>query len=262
MIDFTPIVTFPLGPLTIYVHGLMMGIGMLVAYFLIHREVKQGADNRLQVELVDAMVLWAVVGGMIGARLLYVSLNYHLYDNIIEVFKIWEGGIVSFGGFIGGMVAVLLYLRYKKAPIGAWTDLLTPYLWLGLAIGRIGDFLSWAEIGSGTSLPWGIVVAGDVPRHPAQIYSTIVLLLITWWLLWLRKEKKLFSGGVALAGFAVYGLFRFLIEYIRDYPGSEYLFFYRDFAQIVSGLFVVLAGGLFVVLWKKHHTTPVSNKKS
>lgn len=254
MIQFTPIFEIPLGPIAIYTHGLMIAVGILVGYFLMRQEVRRRPEFSL--ELFDSAVFWSVLSGIIGARLLYVALNYHLYSNVADVLKLWEGGMISFGGLIGGFGAAAVYFKLKiksqkSGSILTWLDMGTPYVFLGWGIARIGDFLSWSEIGSVTSLPWGIVVGTDSPRHPAQLYSTVAFTGMFFLYKWLSRQKQL-VGFVFSAGVIGYGVIRFLTEFVRDYPDSEYRFAYGTFAQAMSLGLVIL--GIILYYYSCYYT--------
>lgn len=232
MITFQPIEFIHLGPVAVSTHSLLMVIGIAVAYW----RLKVFARNqKLSTDILDSAVWWGVLGGIISARGLYVLLNIQLYTSIIDVFKVWEGGLVSFGGLLGGLGAAIIFLKRKKQPIIRWLDGGMLYILLGWAIGRIGDLISWGEIGSPTTLPWGLIVNGDVPRHPAQLYETI-LLLIGFGIIKLLHQKGYLQkpGTLFAASLTFYGFNRFIIELVRDYPNSEYLFSYNHFAQLIS----------------------------
>lgn len=251
MIFFTPKISLPLGPITIYTHGLMIAVGMLVGFFLLRREIKKKAPPDLNA--FDSCVGWSLLGGIIGSRLLYVFLNLYLFENWVEVFKLWEGGLISFGGLIGGYLTAVFYLKLKKKEIWPWFDISAPYLFLGWGIARIGDFISWGEIGAPTKLFWGVVVEGDVARHPAQLYSTVVLLLTFFIFIKLRQKIKI-KGMIFSLALIGYGLKRFLMEFARDYPDSEYLFDYGLFAQGMS-LIMVVAGIILIVHFLRSQTS-------
>ncbi len=248
MIIFNSIETVALGPVSIYVHGLFMALGVLVAYLALRREAgKRG----IAVEHLDGILYAGVLGGLLGARVLYVVLNWQLYDSVWSLFKVWEGGLVSFGGLGGGILAAFLYMKLKKLTYWKIADLAGPYLLLGWGVGRIGDLLAWDEIGTASELPWALAVDGDIPRHPAQLYSSIALIGLFLGLQYFVKRRDKVGGGLVFgASLVSYGLFRFLIEFVRDYPESEYLFSYRSFAQIVSAV-VVLGGATIIFLARK-----------
>lgn len=245
MITYTPIDAIHLGPLPIYTHGLFMAIGIGVAYFFLRREALQ---KKIQPELIDNMLFAGVLSGIIGARLLYVMLNLHLYNSLFDVFKVWEGGLVSFGGLVGGIVGGLVYIWYKKALLWSIADISAPYLLLGWGIGRVGDLLAWEEIGTASSLPWAFIVNDDVPRHPAQLYSIIVLIsLFIIVQFWLKLHLIRYRSVVFGISLFFYGTFRFFVEFVRDYPNSEYLFSYQQFAQMISGVIAICGLGMVIL---------------
>lgn len=245
MITYTPIPFLHFGPLSLSTHGLMFAIALLVASILARREVRLKKWN---VEVFDNAVFWGALGGFVGTRLLYVVVNFHLYqDDFWGIFRVWEGGLISFGGLVGGVVTAAWNLHIKKQKVWQWLDMATPYLFLGWGIGRIGNFLPWEIIGTPTSLPWGIVVSEDVSRHPVQLYSAGALILFAVLFSFLKKKIHLRTGMWFCLGMITYGAFRFCIEFLRDYTISEYVINYRTFAQTFSVLLVV-CGAFF--LWR------------
>lgn len=228
-----------------------MVIGIAIAYWRLRGFAQK---RKLSLDLLDSAVGWGVAGGILGARLLYVALNLQLYDSIVDVFKIWEGGLVSFGGLLGGLGAAVIYLKVKQQPIIPWLDGGMLYILLGWAIGRIGDLISWGEIGSPTTLPWGLIVNGDRPRHPAQFYETL-LLLIGFGIIRLLHQKGYLQKPGTLFGtsLAFYGLNRFMIEFVRDYPNSEYLLSYNLFAQFISVSLFVFGLIIYVIRKQRLH---------
>ncbi|MBI4407450.1 MAG: prolipoprotein diacylglyceryl transferase [Candidatus Kerfeldbacteria bacterium] len=251
MITFQPIEFIHLGPLAISTHALLMVIGIALAYWRLRVFAQQ---QKLPVDFLDTAVCWGVLGGIVGARILYVALNIQLYDSVFDVLKVWEGGLVSFGGLLGGLIGAMIFLQVKKQPVLRWLDAGMLYILLGWAIGRIGDLISWGEIGSPTSLPWGMIVNGDVPRHPAQLYETL-LLLIGFAIIRLAHRKGYLHKPGTLFGVALafYGLNRFIIELVRDYPNSEYWFSYGYFAQGIS-LILLAVGIICSVLFARRYT--------
>lgn len=246
MITYTPIPFIHLGSLPISTHGLMFAIALLVANFIARREVRRRGWD---VDIFDSAIFCGAIGGFIGTRLLYVIVNFHLYrDDVWGIFRVWEGGLISFGGLIGGVLTAVWYLHHKKIFVLPWLDMATPYIFLGWGIGRIGNFLPWEIIGTPTSLPWGIVVSNDVPRHPVQLYSSLGLLIIAGIIGALKKRFTFVHGMWFGIGMIAYGLFRFAIEFLRDYETSEYVINYRTFAQTLS--LVLILYGIGFILWQ------------
>ncbi len=251
MITFQPIEFIHLGPLALSTHALLMLIGIAIAYWRLRAFTQQ---QKLSVDILDNAVFWGVLGGMIGARTLYVILNIQLYQSVLDAFKIWEGGLVSFGGLLGGLAGAMIFLQVKKQPVLRWLDGGMLYILLGWAIGRIGDLVSWGEIGSPTSLPWGMIVNGDLPRHPAQLYETLLLLIGFIAIRFLHHKGYLHKTGTLFGvALAFYGFNRFMIELVRDYPNSEYLFSYNNFAQLASAALFVFGFLVYLVSKKRWH---------
>ena len=249
MINFTPIEYFSLGFIIISTHGLMIAIGVLIAYLFLRKEAK---EQGTKIKTIDDLMTWAIIGGIVGARIFYVALNPQYYQNIIDAFKVWEGGLVSFGGIIGGVLAMYVYTRIKRLNFLDIADLVIPYGLLGWGIGRIGDFLSWGEFGTVTSMPWGINVGEGVGRHPTQLYTLFILLAGFFIIQKLKKSKqKKFAGYYFLLSVGFYFTHRFLLEFIRDYPGDSSIISYNLFAQAVSFLLIILSLYFFIVFRKR-----------
>ncbi|HED04706.1 MAG TPA: prolipoprotein diacylglyceryl transferase [Candidatus Fraserbacteria bacterium] len=249
-IPFEPIRQIMLGPLTVRTFGTLVAIGFAVAYVAARRDIRR---HKLDVAAFESLFLWMVLGGLVGARLLYVALNFDLYSNPIDILKVWEGGLVSYGGLLGGATAAWLYIRRKRLAFWLYADRIAPFIFLGWSFGRLGDFISGQLVGVPSDLPWAVQTAGDLPRHPVQIYAALLLfslfLIVRGLQRYLtRRQLKLPRGSIALAALGFYGIYRFLIEFLRDYPNSEYLFEYRTFSQGVSlGLLLLALAGLW---WK------------
>lgn len=167
--------------------------------------------HQLDAAAFDSLFFWTVLSGLAGARVLYVALNFQLYSNPIDILKLWEGGLVSYGGLLGGTLAAWLYIRYKRLNFWAYADQVTPFVFLGWAFGRLADFLTGQLVGIPSDLPWAVQIAGDVPRHPVQVYATILLLLLFLTVRQLqryvdRKQLKLPNGFIALTALGLYGM--------------------------------------------------------
>jgi phosphatidylglycerol:prolipoprotein diacylglycerol transferase len=195
---------------------------------------------------------WLIVGTVIGARALYVFSYWReefAGHPISEIFMVWRGGLVYYGGLIGASLAAILYARTKALPLWKLADVLAPSIALGCVFGRIGCLMNGCCYGRECDLQWAIhFPAGHrtYPHgvHPTQIYDSLLNLGLYLGLAWLNRRKK-FDGEVFAAYLIGYALLRSFVEVFRgDYP-QHYLGGWATPAQLVSmGILVV-----GVVLW-------------
>jgi len=212
-------ILFQWGPFTLYSYGLLLAIGFLAAVSVaMRRAVRQGIDP----EKVQTICILALISGLIGARLAYVGLNYRQFMAVpLEIIRLDHGGLVFYGGLIGGVTAVAWYLKKAGLSVGPTLDLLVPPLILAHAFGRIGCFLNGCCYGAPTDLPWGVEFHQDagawffaegIHRHPTQLYEALVLfgffVLFSRWKMQ-RPGFLLFLYGL------FYGVWRFINEFLR-----------------------------------------------
>lgn len=238
-------ILFTWGKLNIYSYGLMVALGIITAMFLIEREsVRSGLAKE---KIVD-LIFWIIIWGLVGARLFYIVLYPDVYVRApLDIFKLYEGGLIFFGSLVFGIIAAWVNFRNKKLPVFKTLDILMLYLPLAHAFGRMGCFLNGCCSGKPTSLPWGIVFPGQIDAvHPSQLYSVFALLMI-FLILKLIRRKQLFNGQIFSAYLILYGLKRFLIEFIRDNP---VLWLGLSIYQYIS-LLLIGAGIFSYVLLKK-----------
>jgi len=236
-----------IGPITIYTYGVATALAFLISLLIIRHESKRKGFNP---DLAYDLVLFAMIGGIVGARMVYVLSHWQEFaSNPAQIFAIWQGGLIFYGGLIGGAVAVLALVKARKLPAGKVADIIAPCLAIGSAIGRLGCFSNGCCYGQTTTLPWGITFTNPlssakplgVPLHPTQLYEfsyNIVILGILWW-----ARPKIKSDGLLFWMYVtLYGLFRFIVEFFRANP-----VFY--FGMSASQLFsvVLLATGLTVI---------------
>jgi phosphatidylglycerol:prolipoprotein diacylglycerol transferase len=217
--DFDP-VAFSLGPLQVRWYGLMYLIAFLVGWALGRYRVKQPGSG-WTAEQMDDLVFYIALGVILGGRIGYIlfySFSAFLHNPLV-LFRIWEGGMSFHGGFLGVPLAMALFARkYHK---GFWptVDFIAPLFPPGLFFGRIGNFINGELWGRVTDLPWGVVFrqTGDnLPRHPSQLYQMALegaaLFVIVWLFSAKPRPTMAVSGVFALS----YGLFRFLVEFVRQ----------------------------------------------
>ena len=262
----------PWGALPIYSYGVMLGSSLLFAWYFIMYMGKriEGFDR----ELLASCFTWTAVGAIVGARLLYVLTNLDSYDSIGAWFDLRSGGLVAYGGFLGGFVTAWAFWRLKKIPLVPFADIAVPTLASGLMFTRIGCYLYGCDYGrplrdkapdwlksAGTFPKWDAagfpafacdqtingspayqhhLDAGLLPSdattslavHPTQIYESLAGLALFAFSFWLLTHRR-FRGQVLIAVTAIYGLWRFFIEYLRDDPERGFAFGFST-SQLIS----------------------------
>jgi phosphatidylglycerol:prolipoprotein diacylglycerol transferase len=222
--QFDPI-AIRLGPLAVHWYGLTYLIAFALFLWLAtlraRREPFAGAGWTKHD--VEDLLFWGVLGVVVGGRLGYVLFYKPDYyaSHLLEVFAVWKGGMSFHGGLLGVLVAMALYARRKARPFLQVTDLIAPCVPLGLASGRIGNFINgelWGRAAD-PSLPWAMVFPQSgttLPRHPSPLYQFalegVLLFVLLWW--YARVPRPL--GAVSGAFLVGYGVFRFVAEYFRE----------------------------------------------
>ncbi|HOH59941.1 MAG: prolipoprotein diacylglyceryl transferase [Candidatus Cloacimonetes bacterium] len=243
-------------------YGLFYVLSFVLAYFLYKHTLKLKGIS-LPREEYESAIFYVMLGVILGGRLGYVVFYNFLYylRNPLEIFAVWEGGMSFHGGALGVIIAGLLFCRKYKYSFVDLADAAIPLVAIGLALGRLGNFINAELWGQVSNLPWAMVFpdAGDLPRHPTQLYEMlsegILLGLISYLLL--RKGAR--KGMVFWTFIGGYGIVRFLIEFVRI---PDDISFYRDFGfifgfmsigQFLSMLMVIAAGiGTYIIYRRKH----------
>ena len=199
-----------------YIAGLMLAwwyLGKMTAH-------KKSPTTKLQ---VDDFILWATIGIIFGGRLGYVIFyNPAFYfQNPSDIFQVWDGGMSFHGGFIGVVLATILFCQTNKINLFAFADQIAIVSPMGLFFGRIANFINGELWGGESTLPWAIKFpgGGEIYRHPSQLYEALgeglILFLILNWV-YHRTDAKKYPGLVTGVFFIGYGFARFMIEFIRE----------------------------------------------
>ena len=211
MIHFTPPEELHLfGSFVFNVHSGAFCAGAAAAYIMTYFRLPKDLREHL-----DTISLWMTVGGILGARLLFAAVNFKDMHSFAQIFAFWQGGLISYGGFFGAILAWILYIKKNKLPMDVFCQALSPSALLGWGIGRIGCFLSWnGEIGIPADVPWAFIVGQDVPRHPVMLY--LALSHIAFALLSVPISAKYRINAAAVSLFA-FGAVRMILDYWRQY---------------------------------------------
>ena len=221
--QFNP-VAISVGPLAIHWYGLMYLMAFLQFWWLgKHRILShpQLARNGWTVQQLDDLLFYGVLGVILGGRLgqvLFYEPGYYFSDPA-RILAIWQGGMSFHGGFLGVLLAMAFCAhKWQRAWLDI-TDFIAPLVPLGLAAGRVGNFINgelWGRVAD-PSLPWAMVFprVDDLPRHPSQLYQAGLEGLLLFALLWIYSGKTRPRGAVSGAFLIGYGCFRFLAEYFR-----------------------------------------------
>ena len=220
--QFDPI-AFQIGPVAVRWYGLMYLVAFVLFAALGKYRARQNLLTGWHSRDVDDMLLYGVFGVVLGGRLGYVLFYKPLYylAHPLEIASVWQGGMSFHGGLLGVLVALLLFSRTRHKRWLEVTDFVAPLVPLGLAAGRLGNFINGELWGRVADVPWAMVFppAGPAPRHPSQLYQFALEGLLLFAVLWIYTGRRRPLGapsGLFLVG---YGTFRFVAEYAREPDG-------------------------------------------
>jgi prolipoprotein diacylglyceryl transferase len=237
-----------IGPLRLRAYGLLIALGVFAAVWLADRRWRaRGGEPGT----ISALALWAVPGGLIGARLYHIATDYELYTHHwLNIFKIWQGGLGIWGGIAGGLLGGYIYLRRHHIPLVDMMDVVAPALPLAQAIGRWGNWFNQELFGKPTTLPWGLKIdlahrpaayANSATFHPTFLYESLWNLIVVVLLLAIEKRVRLRRGYLFAAYVALYTFGRFFTEYLRiDFAHKFLGLRLNDWVSVI--VFVIAAG--------------------
>ena len=242
-----------LGPLRLSWYGLMYVFGFVASYLLVRYQMKRKDFGISKLE-VENLYFYLILGLVIGARLGYVlfyDLKMYLADPF-EIVAIWRGGMSFHGGLIGVLIVAIVFCWKNKRSFWKVTDLIIVTAPIGLALGRIGNFINGELWGRVTRVPWGMIFpkGGPLPRHPSQLYESALEGWLLFGILWYLKDKRLPAGGLLAVFLFLYGAFRFFVEFFRE-PDVQLGFVVGSFTmgQVLCTLMMV--GGIVLLIYLK-----------
>jgi len=212
-------IAIAIGPVAIRWYGLMYLAAFGAFWWLGRRRIDRGLAP-IGREQLDDLLFLGVVGVILGGRLGYVIFYKPAYylAHPLEALAIWQGGMSFHGGFLGVLIAMGFFAWRRRVDWWRLMDYIAPLVPLGLASGRLGNFINGELWGRVTDAPWGMVFrgAGSLPRHPSQLYQFalegVALFVLLWWFS-SRPRPRAQVSAVFLLG---YGAFRFIAEFFRE----------------------------------------------
>ncbi len=228
-----------------YIIGILLGWVLSKKIFIKNLEINKKFDD-----YISYLIIGIIVGGRFGYIVFY-NFNYYL-NNILDIFKIWEGGMSFHGGLIGVICASIVFAKKNKQDYFLYTDVVALAAPIGIFFGRLANFVNSELYGSPTEVSWAVtfVQVDNLSRHPSQLYEAvlegIILFLI---LIYFRKKNYLEKPGLISALFLIlYSIFRFIVEFFRV-PDEQlgYLILSLSMGQIISLIFIIFGIILFYV---------------
>ena len=226
-----------------YIFGILVGWIIAKKFFIKNNKVKEKFDD-----FITFLILGIIIGGRLGYVIFY-NFDYYI-NNLLEIFKIWQGGMSFHGGLLGVILASILFSKRNNQNPYIYLDVVSNVAPIGIFFGRVANFINSELYGSETNLPWGVkfLKIDDLYRHPSQLYEALfegILLFII--LMYLRRKVSMKIPGLISAMFLIiYSIFRFVIEFFRV-PDEQlgYILFNLSMGQIISLIFLLIGSYLF-----------------
>jgi phosphatidylglycerol---prolipoprotein diacylglyceryl transferase len=252
-------ILFRIGPIPIYAYGFMLMLAFLAGTAV---AVRLGRRRGISSEHVLDLTAIILVAGIVGARLLYLALEWSYFrEHPAHIWRLWEGGLSFQGGLLAALLAGALYCRRQGLSFLAMGDVIAPGTALGYAIGRVGCFLNGCCYGAPTSLPWACQfhdppVTGPLtpPSHPTQIYASLASLVIFGLLMGVFRRQRV-TGQVLWSYLLLYAVYRFAIEFLRKGATAEVMGALLTGAQWASVTTALVAGAALIHLSRRPKET-------
>ena len=229
-----------------YIIGILLGWILSKKIFITDLNLKEKFDD-----FITYIILGIIIGGRIGYVLLYNPSYYS--NNLIDIFKIWQGGMSFHGGLIGVIVVSMWFAKKNNHNAFSYLDIISLVAPIGIFFGRISNFVNSELYGLETSLPWAVkfIQIDNLYRHPSQLYEAIFEGLVLFSILIYYRNKGFLNTPGLISGLflVLYSIFRFIIEFFRV-PDEHlgYLFYNFTMGQIISFIFLLI--GMYLVVNK------------
>ena len=261
-------VALQIGPLAIHWYGLTYLVAFGLFMFLAHRRLRhepfrsiQGPAAWSRKDIEDMMfvgVLGTVLGGRLGYCLFYKP-DFYL-SHPLQILYVWQGGMSFHGGMLGVIASQVWYAHSRRKPFWEVMDFIAPCVPLGLAAGRVGNFINGELWGrpADPSLPWAMVFPQSgtaIPRHPSQIYQFLLEGILLFIILWLYSRKERKQAQVSAAFLVGYGAMRFIAEYFRE-PDAHLGVLALKMTMGQWLCIPMILGGVLLWVWAETRTDP------
>lgn len=261
-------ILFHIGNFPVRSYGTMLILGFMLCLWRTTRVCArrmqtepEGSPRRIHPDTIFDFGIGVLLWGLVGARVLFVLLDWGTFSrNPLSAFRIWEGGLSLHGGLIFGILYLIYFVRKRKVPFLVLGDLSAVAFGIAYSFGRIGCLLNGCCYGNACNLPWAVRFPNEngpgltPPSHPIQLYAAIInmgfFLFLSWWEKRPHRDGELFYAYVAL-----YGVYRFAMEYLRAGATSTYLIpsLHLTDTHLVS-LAMMIAGGIGLALLRRNRT--------
>ena len=246
--NFDP-VAFQIMSFEIRWYSLAYILGIIIGWILCKKILIKNPDiNQKFDDYITFLIIGIILGGRLGYVLFY-NLNYYT-SNIVDIFKIWQGGMSFHGGLMGIIIASILFAKKNNQDTFIYTDLVSLVAPIGIFFGRLANFVNSELYGKVTDVPWAVtfIQVDNLSRHPSQLYEAIFEGIILFVLLLYFKNKNYLERPGLISGLFLifYSIFRFCIEFFRV-PDEQigYLIFNLSMGQIISLIFIIIGSILF-----------------
>ncbi|MBW1677106.1 MAG: prolipoprotein diacylglyceryl transferase [Deltaproteobacteria bacterium] len=248
-------VLFRIGPFTLHTYGVFIAMAFLSAIALALREARREDEDANKI--LD-LCFYMLVAAIVGSRTLYVLINWSTFrHDPFEIVRIWQGGLVFYGGFIGALLTALWYMRRKGLPLLKTADIMAPSIAFGLFVGRIGCFFAGCCYGKTCDLPWAVIFTHPeslapkgVPLHPTQLYSSLNGLFIFFVLVGIRRIKG-FEGQIFWTYVLLYSVTRSIIEHFRGDERGMFVEGMFSTSQLIGLIMAVIAIAMMIMLRRR-----------
>jgi prolipoprotein diacylglyceryl transferase len=246
-----------IGPISLNLYGLMIALGVVAAVWLFGRRLEErGVGTR---DDASAIAIWAVLAGVVGARLYHVVTDYDRFRNDwASIPAIWEGGLGIPGGLLLGIPVGLYLARQRGIPLGVAATCAAPAIPLAQAIGRWGNYFNQELYGRPTSLPWGLEIdaqhlesgyALGTTFHPTFLYESLWSLGLCLLLIWIDRRFRPAPGQLLVMYVIGYGIGRFWVEGLRIDRADEIAGLrWNQWVALVA----VIGGGVVLAYMRRH----------